>query len=545
MATIYKRTQDRGKRRTPWYIGYTDHTGRRRTAKGFTDKAETERLAAQLEDDARLIRQGLKEPDNELLAEHKHGPISGHIQEFEKHLRNRDITNKQVSETISRLNRMISDCGFDSVADMKSHDIESFLGELRASGKSKQTSNHFLKAIKQFCRWLVRTKRSDHNPAADIRRLNVQTDRRHDRRAISGDEFALLIEAAEAGPVIESIAGTDRAMMYILSAWTGYRKAEIGSLTTQSFNLESDPPTLTVQAAFSKRKRHDTQVLHPAVVERFVAWLQAKPNVSANTLLFPVSGKVPGGTERKTHKMMQRDMDAARKAWIEDAPDAEESQRRQDSDFLRYEDSNARYADFHSNRHTFITNLGRAGVSPKTTQELARHSDIRLTLNVYTHAELADKIEAVRRLPSPPTNGEKSNGKTRPQKAAGDKAGSGWECSGSAPESQTGTDRQFSSQGGNGKPRELRPDESPQSLAGEALGTTCRGSAADVVSIPERIRTSNLRLRRPTLYPIEPRGLLPRGWHGSANLPELSPRILTRRSPRVQHGCEGNSPINR
>jgi hypothetical protein len=42
MATIYKRTQDRGKRRTPWYIGYTDHTGRRRTAKGFTDKAADE-----------------------------------------------------------------------------------------------------------------------------------------------------------------------------------------------------------------------------------------------------------------------------------------------------------------------------------------------------------------------------------------------------------------------------------------------------------------------------------------------------------------------
>ena len=31
MATIYKRAQDHGKRRAPWYIGYTDHNGRRRT----------------------------------------------------------------------------------------------------------------------------------------------------------------------------------------------------------------------------------------------------------------------------------------------------------------------------------------------------------------------------------------------------------------------------------------------------------------------------------------------------------------------------------
>ena len=40
-------------------------------------------------------------------------------------------------------------------------------------------------------------------------------------------------------------------MMYVLSAWTGYRKGEIGSLTTQSFDLLGDPPTVTVAAAYS------------------------------------------------------------------------------------------------------------------------------------------------------------------------------------------------------------------------------------------------------------------------------------------------------
>lgn len=142
MATIYKRSQDRGKRRAPWYIGYTGHNGRRRTAKGFTDKAETERLAVRLEGDARLIRQGLKQPDDERLAEHKLAKITLHVRVFENYLRNRDITEKQVHETLSRLNRIISDCGFDTVADINSHDVETFLGQLRANGKSKQTSNH-------------------------------------------------------------------------------------------------------------------------------------------------------------------------------------------------------------------------------------------------------------------------------------------------------------------------------------------------------------------------------------------------------------------
>jgi len=35
-------------------------------------------------------------------------------------------------------------------------------------------------------------------------------------------------------------------------------------------------------------------------------------------------------------------------------------------------------------------------------QTLARHSDIRLTLGVYTHVELADRTAAIQALPAPP-----------------------------------------------------------------------------------------------------------------------------------------------
>ena len=57
-------------------------------------------------------------------------------------------------------------------------------------------------------------------------------------------------------------------MMYILSAWTGYRKAEIGSLTSRSIRLDDTPPTITVAACYSKRRRQDTQILHREVVNR-------------------------------------------------------------------------------------------------------------------------------------------------------------------------------------------------------------------------------------------------------------------------------------
>jgi len=35
-------------------------------------------------------------------------------------------------------------------------------------------------------------------------------------------------------------------------------------------------------------------------------------------------------------------------------------------------------------------------------QTLARHSDIRLTLGVYTHVELHDQTAAIHSLPAPP-----------------------------------------------------------------------------------------------------------------------------------------------
>ena len=66
-----------------------------------------------------------------------------------------------------------------------------------------------------------------------------------------------------------------------------------------------------------------------------------------------------------------------------------------------YVDAEGRVADFHANRHTFITNLCRAGVAPKVAQSLARHSTITLTMDVYSHADSGERVAAVRSLPAP------------------------------------------------------------------------------------------------------------------------------------------------
>ena len=47
-----------------------------------------------------------------------------------------------------------------------------------------------------------------------------------------------------------------------------------------------------------------------------------------------------------------------------------------------------------------MSSLERVGIGPKVAQKLARHSDIRLTLGVYTHAELTPTMDALPGAPA-------------------------------------------------------------------------------------------------------------------------------------------------
>ncbi len=59
-------------------------------------------------------------------------------------------------------------------------------------------------------------------------------------------------------------------------------------------------------------------------------------------------------------------------------------------------------ADFHAaGRHTFITELLRNGTSLPEAKELARHTDVQMTMR-YTRIGLQDQAQAVKNLPFTP-----------------------------------------------------------------------------------------------------------------------------------------------
>ena len=59
-------------------------------------------------------------------------------------------------------------------------------------------------------------------------------------------------------------------------------------------------------------------------------------------------------------------------------------------------------ADFHAaGRHTYITELLRNGTSLVVARELARHSDVNMTMR-YTHIGLLDQAKGIQNLPTDP-----------------------------------------------------------------------------------------------------------------------------------------------
>jgi len=380
-----------------WYGRYRDENGTEHRVPLSENKTTAQRMLAEILKQVSHVKSGLAHPAEVEMKK----PIQNHIDDFEKSLKSRNNTSRYIHDSIMKIKRCVKSRQWRTSAQIKMTDVEQFLVDLReVDGCSIETSNHYLRAIKSFSRWLHRNKRLIEDPLMTMSTLNNQVDRRHDRRALTNKEFQLLIGAAESGPPIEGIVGPDRAMLYLLAAYTGLRKGELGSLTAKSFQFgdSETPATVTIEAAYAKNRRHDVLILHPDLVKRLTAWLALKKPES-NEILFPVS-KRSGGVDLKTSKMIRFDIESARTFWVAEAETEKEEKKRLYADFLLYRDEKGKFADFHCLRHTFITNLGKAKVSPKMAQTLARHSDISLTMKIYTHVDQEEQIEAINLLPS-------------------------------------------------------------------------------------------------------------------------------------------------
>lgn len=312
------------------------------------------------------------------IDEHRQKSILDHLDDFKTSLESKNNTPAHIKLTISRIKALLTECGVKTVADFDGSKVLNTLSKWRSRKKksiSVGSSNHYLVAIKGFTRWLWTEKRTTEDVFVNLKKLNSQTDRRRVRRPMTSEEIGRLIwVTSESRKTYRGsnwkLNPSDRVLLYSIALYTGLRSIEIGSLKVSSFDLETK--TVTVEASNTKNRKKASLPIHPTLFELLKSRFESDPNIFSTPQSLLFSGLNP--LHRIPGKVFVRDL---RRAGIA----------------LR--DSQERVLDFHSLRYTFITSLALAGVHPAKAQRLARHSDINLTMSVYTQLDVDDLRGAV------------------------------------------------------------------------------------------------------------------------------------------------------
>ncbi len=395
-----------------------------------TDKDTSRRMLKKLCGDSALRSVGLVDP----YEEHRDKPIAQHVVDYKAIIENKGSTPKHVIETINRIDAIVEGCGLQLIGDIDHGKVSAWLTEQRkarpmleipkgtqftpsqasailnltasgfsnlvkrhrlaatgngkarripratleniaermAQGKSPETINHYIRTIRGFCRWLVRSCRLQRNPLEGLSLLNSQVDIRHARRELTADELRRLLESTQASTRrFRGLTGEDRACLYLAAAATGFRARALAHLTAADFDLRGKTPIVTLPARYNKSKKAKVQPVPPEAAAILARYLNHKP------LSKPVWGLswLDRGAD-----MIRLDLEAISVPYVIEGPHGPE------------------YADFHALRHSYLTLLGRSGVDLRTAQVLAGHSTPVLTAR-YTHRRLDDLAGAVARLP--------------------------------------------------------------------------------------------------------------------------------------------------
>ena len=113
---------------------------------------------------------------------------------------------------------------------------------------------------------------------------------------------------------------------------TGLRAGELRSLSRSSFTLDGEGPTVTIAAAYDKRRREDTLPLRPGTAALIKQHLGGKmPSAQA----FHVPSR------QHVAKMLRADLAEARRVRLESHKTPQEREKAEATTFLAYADGRA------------------------------------------------------------------------------------------------------------------------------------------------------------------------------------------------------------
>jgi integrase len=320
-----------------------------------TDKLVAERRLAELITERERERAGIVAPLCQREAAKK--PLTEHLDDFVADLYALGRTQAYVSHVRTRVRALLKACAWKMASDVNPDSFVAWRAHQTQIGP--KTLNEYQNSFNALLNWLVKQGRFPENPLRNVKKADVR-GRQQLRRAFTDEEFKRLIDAA-----------TDQKLLYLTAAFTGLRMGELRQLVWNDVKLDHEKPHIIARAATTKNRRQAIIPLHPELIPLLQA--SKGPAKPADSVF---------GFTCCHHAVSSR-------RFIEDLERAG----------IRRIDDMGRKLDFHCLRYTFATKLARMGVSQRMAQELLRHSDPRLTANIYTDVTCLPTFDTVAAMP--------------------------------------------------------------------------------------------------------------------------------------------------
>ena len=306
---------------------------------GVTDETLARQKLAAIVQEQEQEREGIIAP--KIQREAAKQTLSAILEDFIKSRESLGRDHKYLMGVKQQMQCLIKEAGWKLLRNVTLDSFEKWRSQKNYSPK---TLNEYLATANVFLNWMFKTGRLTTNPLRMAEKVSASNYEKRTRRAITWEQLQNLQRVSEG-----------RGTIYIVAACTGLRRGELGKLQWRDIKLEGDRPTIHARASTTKNGRKASLPLHPYAVEA----IKKLQSTEAMPLDLVFSGKLPR-IER-----YRRDLKEAG---------------------IPYVDAEGRVFDFHALRVTFATLLASNGASPRDTMELMRHSDMRLTTQVYTDA---------------------------------------------------------------------------------------------------------------------------------------------------------------
>jgi integrase len=264
---------------------------------------------------------------------------------------------------------IIPELGRRKLKELTPGDIRRLYRKMAEKGLKDRSIEYVHTTLRKGLKAAVVDRLINHNPTDGVRPIKTPTGAAKEPRALAPYEVKVLLEAA---------AESRFEALYVVAIYTGLRRGELLGLKWTDTDLDAGTlmvrRSLDVDGTFKAPKNEaarrtlkltpralDALKVHKVhKVHQNAARLQAGPRWQDHNLVFPNTV----GKAMNAGNFYRRDFQPLLKR----AGLADEG------------------FTVHSLRHTFATTLADKGVHPSTAQKMLGHSDVRMTLAIYTHA---------------------------------------------------------------------------------------------------------------------------------------------------------------